>query len=115
MVNGETHNIGLTMLCDYMYMEGWDVMSLRTHMTNRDISEAIAVFDPNVVGLSVTASSNIDAAAALISIIKENDQSSFIIVGGQAFLSEPGLWQDIHADAFAPNGVEAASLLARLI
>ena len=117
VVNGEMHGIGLMMVCDYMYMEGWDVMYLGTYLPGPEAAEAIKTYKPDVVGLSVTMTYNVHSAEMLISILKDENSEKIplILVGGQAFSMDSELWQKIHADAFARKGVEAVAMLDRLI
>ncbi len=117
VVNGEMHGIGLMMVCDYMYMEGWDVMYLGTYLPGPEAADAIKTYRPDVVGLSVTMPYNVHSAEMLISILKDesSEKIPLILVGGQAFAADPELWQKIHADAFARKGVEAVAMLDRLI
>jgi methanogenic corrinoid protein MtbC1/DNA-binding XRE family transcriptional regulator len=117
VVNGEMHGIGLMMVCDYMHMEGWDVMYLGTYLPGPEAAGAIKTYRPEVVGLSVTMTYNIHSAEMLISILKDDDaeKKPLILVGGQVFSADPELWQKIGADAFARKGVEAVAMLDRLI
>lgn len=117
VVNGEMHGIGLMMVCDYLYMEGWDVMYLGTYLPGPEAAEAIKSFTPDVVGLSVTMPYNLHSAEMLISALKSSGETKkpLILVGGQAFAHEQGLWQKINADAFAQRGVEAVSMLDKLL
>ena len=116
-VDSEVHNVGLMMVCDLMYMEGWEVMYLKSSPFGRELVDVVKTYAPDVVGLSVSMPSNIPTVEEFISAIRKKCPVSppFIVVGGTAFLSESGLWQKMRADAFAPSGAEAAPLLTKLL
>ncbi len=112
-VGNDSHNIGLIMICNFMHMEGWDVWCLDKFSPDR--LQAITVFKPDVLGISVTVAEHILEAEELICAVKRYQRHPLIMVGGQAFAADPQLWRKINADAFAAGGVSAAGLLARLI
>lgn len=111
----DRHNIGLMMICDYMHMEGWDVICLKDYVPDRQAPDIINSFKPDVLGISVTLLESIPQVEQLISSLKDSNKDFFVVVGGQALSSDPKLWQKLNADAYAPDGIKAASLLATLI
>lgn len=104
-------NIELVMISNFMYMEGWDRMCLGNYL-GAEIVEISEAFRPDVIGMFITGSEDMAARAELIAEL--GAQKALVLVGGDAFAADPGLWQSVHADAHAPRVLEAAALLTRL-
>ena len=112
-VDGETSNVELSMISNFMHLEGWEVMCLGNYLSATEIIEAARIFKPDVIALFIDTSSGIDSAATLISAL--GSLKALTLAGGEPFSASPGLWQRIHASAYAPRVLEAASLLTKLM
>jgi methanogenic corrinoid protein MtbC1 len=109
-VEGELHNIGAVMVGDLLETSGWNVRFLGTNLPTTAILSAIRETNPSHVGISTTMLFNVTTARELIRAIRrEFGQRIQVMVGGAAFRSNPDLWQQVAADAFAPDlrGVQA--------
>ena len=109
-VEGELHNIGAVMVGDLLETAGWSVRFLGTNLPATAILSAIRETAPGYVGISTTMLFNVAATRELIRAIRrEFGDRLRIMVGGAAFRSNPQLWRQVAADAFAPDlrGVQA--------
>ena len=115
-VSREEHTIGARMVADLLRLDGWDVVFPRGNLSIRHVVEMLESNPPDLVALSVTLSENVAEAETLIAVIREHRalRGVRILVGGQAFLGRPSLWQKVGADATADDA-EAAVLMANRI
>ena len=112
-VGSELHQVGANIVADALDADGWDVRFIGTNLPRDGILKVIEEHDPALVGISATIVSNVGRVRDLIDDIHRNDDGARrIIVGGGAFRSNPEIWQDIGADAFASD-VRGALELAR--
>mgnify|MGYP006273426129 CR=1 FL=1 len=111
-VGGESHEIGLRMVADFFEMEGWNISYLGSNVAQRQLIYNLEQMRPHALALSVSHAGNLDEAAGLVQSIRENPaiRDTFIVVGGHAFNSRLGLWQEIGANAYAPNAHIAVAL-----
>jgi methanogenic corrinoid protein MtbC1 len=109
-VEGELHNIGAVMVGDLLESAGWQVRFLGSNLPSASILAAIRDAAPSHVGISATMLFNVPAVRQLIEAIRaEFADRVRILVGGAAFRTTPRLWQQVAADAYAPDlrGVRA--------
>ncbi len=104
-ISGELHDIGVRMVSDVLSVKGWKTVYLGSNLPTPSVIKAIIDHGADLVGISVTMSYHINAAAALIRTIRnaEIPKPIKIIVGGQALIVEPELWKKIGADYFLEN------------
>ena len=103
-VEGELHNIGAVMVGDLLELSGWRVRFLGTNLPASSILSAVRDTLPSHVGISATMLFNVSAVRQLISGIRsEFDNRIRILVGGAAFRTAPGLWQQVAADGYAAD------------
>jgi methanogenic corrinoid protein MtbC1 len=115
-VTGEYHEIGCRMVADFLEMEGWKTLFLGSNLTYQDILQAAREDRPDVLALSATMPHNIDSAGRIVRLIRETPvlQDTGILVGGQAFGADPGLWSKTGADGYAADADEAVKEAARI-
>ena len=109
-VEGELHNIGAVMVGDLLETSGWSVRFLGTNLPATAILSAIRETAPTYVGISTTMLFNVAAVRELIRAIRRDFGNGLrVMVGGAAFRSNPDLWRQVAADAFAADlrGVQA--------
>ncbi len=113
-VEGEMHQVGANMVADVMETQGWDVRFLGTNMPHRGILQAVEEHHCNMVGISATMVFNLPQVRSLIEDLRERfgRVNLKIIVGGAAFRSAPGLYEEIKADGFA-HDLKATIALTR--
>lgn len=112
---GDQHTFGLAMVAEFFRRSGWDVESDVT-TSSRDLARIVAQRPISLVGFSTSCSDRLEQLTATISTVRRSSRNPNIgiIVGGHAFLQEPGLVAQIGADAMAADGV-MAPLQAQLL
>jgi methanogenic corrinoid protein MtbC1 len=96
-VPGEQHSLGLLMVEALLRLGGAEVISFGTEMPFRDIKEAAASHQVDVIGLSFSGSFMQDDAVVMLSGLRQMIDPGIVIwVGGAAF----------EADLQLPEGVE---------
>ena len=111
---GELHEFGIRMICDYMESCGWDTIYLGANMPNQSIIQAIKTEQPDVIALSCTMIFNLSKAKQLIDAIKKAGIRTPIIVGGYPFVRDADLWYRIGADGCSADFEEAFNLSEKL-
>ena len=116
-VYGENHVIGARMISDFFEMDGWDVYYLRGNLSIRHAMSALLDRAANLLVLSVTLAGNLGAAEDLISAARSEKslRSMRIMVGGQALLGVPALWQELGANGTARDAGAAVAEADRLL
>lgn len=116
-VGGELHEIGIRMVADFFEMDGWDTYYLGANTPASGIMEAVEARKADVLGLSATLAFHVKLLREIIGQVKESPMSHsfYILVGGYALRSSPGLWQRIGADGFAEDAQSAVITANRLI
>lgn len=110
-VVGNAHDIGLRALADLFYLRGWRSIFLGADVPVADLPAVLAGYGTDLLLLSGTLSTQIDAAR--IAIAKVRDQCSHpvgIIAGGAAFDEVPELACKLGADAYAATLSDALKL-----
>jgi len=112
-VSGETHEIGMRMVTDFFEMAGWDTYYLGANVPFSSVISELKAHKAQVLGISVTISSHIDRARALINAVRADTSLDDIkiLIGGYPFMIEPDLWRVVGADAFATDAAEAVSAI----
>lgn len=110
-VQGELHEFGMRMVCDYMESCGWNTYYLGANMPDSGIIAMIKEKSPDIIAISCTMTFNISKARNLIEAIKNTPIATPVIVGGFPFNLDKAIWKKIGADA-SPNNFEDAYLIS---
>ncbi len=110
-VEGELHEFGIRMICDFMESEGWNTYYLGANMPDRGIIQMINEKNPDIIAISCTMTFNVSKVKRLIEAIRSLDKKRHIIVGGYSFNLDRSLWKKIGADAFSED-FEAAHTIS---
>jgi methanogenic corrinoid protein MtbC1 len=114
-INGERHEMGIRMVADFFELEGWNSYYLGSNsylsastQVNK-ILEYISYYEAEILGISATLHSNIQAVSELIGEIRKSADTSKlkIIVGGYPFNIAQDLWWKVGADMGAQDAREA--------
>jgi MerR family transcriptional regulator, light-induced transcriptional regulator len=116
-IGGELHEIGGRMVADIFELEGWSTWFYGANTPAPSLISAICERTPDVVGLSVTMTWNVQALADFVRAMRTTSGCSGarVIVGGYPFRIAPNLWQQVGADAYAADALEAVDVARRLL
>jgi methanogenic corrinoid protein MtbC1 len=105
----ETSELGGQMIADMFESNGWDVRFLGGGLNNDDILTYIHQFCPNTLIIYGTESAESSEVRSIIDRIKEINAwpEMKIMLSGGVFGRADGLWEEIGADLFAANPIEA--------
>lgn len=97
---GETHEVGARMVADKLRLGGFDVLFTGADTPIESIADLTRDTQAGVLLVSTTLPFNLIAVNQLVKRVREKcDPPPRIIVGGQAYASDPDLWRQIGADA----------------
>ncbi|MEG3640637.1 cobalamin B12-binding domain-containing protein [Magnetococcus sp. PR-3] len=105
----EQHEIGLRMVHDLFYWQGWRSCYLGSDISTENIHNLLAHFQPDLLALSATMSHHLLPLRDLIRTLRENHETAHIkvLVGGGLFTFFPPLRQQLGADFCAASPEEA--------
>ncbi|EFO81374.1 cobalamin B12-binding domain protein [Oscillochloris trichoides DG-6] len=105
---GEHHEVGARILADILELNGWDTYYTGANTPSDTIIDLLAQTKAQVICISTTLPTSLVAVAELIAHIRAAhlEPKPTILVGGQAYLAEPTLWQHVGADWFASSASE---------
>jgi len=105
----ELQELGAQMMADLFESDGWEVKFLGGGLTNDDILEFINKYSPDVLLIYGTKPKQAPSIRKLIDTIKDVDAwpEMKIMVSGGIFKRAEGLWEEIGADIYAENAIEA--------
>lgn len=111
---GELHELGIRMVCDYMESCGWDTYYLGANMPERAVLEMIADKKPDIIAVSCTMAYNVPKVKSLVGAIKSLNIDTPIIVGGYPFIIDENLWKKVGASGFSFDFEEAELISEQL-
>jgi methanogenic corrinoid protein MtbC1 len=113
---GEKHLFGVDMVARFMRAAGWEV-SVGASLGPKESASLAAREWYGVLGLTLSAESGLEVAAATISAVRQASCNSAIsvIVGGPLFVDRPDLAVQVGADAAAVDAPTAVILAKKLL
>ncbi len=112
---GELHELGLRMVCDFLQTDGWDTRFFGANLPVDALLQEVRRVKPGVLALSATMLTNVRWVEKAIQCIKDEPSLSCrFLVGGAPFIVDPDLFKAIGADATAADclkSLESASAL----
>jgi methanogenic corrinoid protein MtbC1 len=116
-VDGNQHDIGLQMIADFFEMDGWRVIHLGADIPMPDLLQATEFFHADLLGLSVSSSTQLKALKDTIAAVRELNRDSplKIIAGGRALANSGDLANQLGADAYAASATEAVAIGNQLV
>jgi methanogenic corrinoid protein MtbC1 len=105
---GELHEIGARILSDLLEMSGWDTYYTGASTPADGVIGLLAQTQARFLCISTTLLDSLPAVTALIAQVRSADLSPApkILVGGQAYLSDPNIWRQVGADSCARSARE---------
>lgn len=105
-VGSELHEMGIRMLSDIFEHEGWDTHYLGAGVSFEKVMEAIRLYKPQLVALSVTMPPYLPHCEEMVRGIKEAHPELLVAVGGQGFKSASNLWREWGADYYGNKAMD---------
>jgi len=107
----QIQELGAQITADLFESDGWEVRFLGGGLTNDDILEFVNSYVPNVLLIYGTEPTHAPSVRKLIDTIKAIDAYPHmkIMLSGGIFNRAEGLWEEMGADFFAQNAVDAVS------
>lgn len=107
-IPGEQHTFGLLMVEDFFRRAGWDVHIEAAGSTD-GLLEVVKREWYSAVGFTMGTEEQADMLRPLITALRKGSRnpSMGILVGGPAFVGQPGLAETVGADALAVDGLQA--------
>ena len=114
-VQGDIHEIGKTLVGTMLSANGFEVYDLGVDVSPQQFVDAVRQQDANVLGLSALLTTTVLNQEAVIQALEEAGlrERVKVIVGGVP--TSPEWAQEIGADAYAENAVEAVKEIKRLV
>lgn len=109
-VEGNLHEVGLRMVCDFFEMEGWDTLFLGASTIEDGLVEVIRAKNPDLIAISATMKSHLPSVENMVETFNKQDWRCKILVGGQPFNSDPDLWKKVGADGVASDARKAVCI-----
>jgi len=105
----ELQELGAQMMTDLFESDGWDVRFLGGGLTNDDILSFINDYGADILLIYGTSPRQAPSVRRLIDTIKSVNAwpNMRILVSGGLFNRAEGLWQEMEADLYAENAIEA--------
>lgn len=106
-IEGEYHEIGIKMISDLLYAEGFNINYLGTNVPIKSYMRFLNKNNFDAILISVTLKKNLDNLKKLVKSIKKEDnlKKLMVIVGGYPFYEDSNLYKKIGADFFG-NDIE---------
>lgn len=115
-VEGEEHQVGLSMLADVLEVNGFEVRFLGTNLPRQSVVDVVRTLTPVVLGVSVTMPYNVGAVEHLVTDVRSQlgTRAPRVVVGGRAFAHAPELYKELGADAYARDLRDAVEVVEGL-
>lgn len=114
-IEGDLHEVGMRMVCDFFELAGWDTTFLGASTIGDGLVEVLKLKEPDIVAISVTIKAHLEHVQSLIREIRTAGLPCKILVGGGAFGQSAELWKDIGADATASDAQVAVRVANSLV
>lgn len=95
----EEHELGARMISDFFTIAGYKSTFIGANTPEKTIIKAIEIVDPKYLCISITNYYNLVSVKKIINMIKESANKDIkFILGGSAFLSNPGSYKEVGGD-----------------
>jgi methanogenic corrinoid protein MtbC1 len=112
---GEQHTLGIMIVEEFFRRSGWLCTSM-IEASGDALLGAVRRESFDVVGLSASCETFIEATASAIDIVRKNSKNRkvIVIVGGTLFRLRPELVGRVGADAVAEDGTQALAMIGSI-
>lgn len=110
---GNYHEIGPRMIADFLQLAGYNTRFLGANTPVDSVLEMIDQLRPDVIGLPATVTKHVEPVRAAIERLRADfvTYRPVVMVGGMAFNLVDGLWKEVKADVWGPDGQQAIERL----
>jgi methanogenic corrinoid protein MtbC1 len=110
-VEGDLHEVGVRMVCDFFEMDGWDTYYLGANTPHGDVVGSVVDRAAEVLAVSATLAQHVRSVGELVRRVRAEPRtrSVTVLVGGDAFNHDQDLWRAVGADAHASDAECAIS------
>jgi len=110
----EIQELGAQMMTDLFESDGWEVRFLGGGLTNEDLLSFANEYVPDILLIYGTTPSQAPEVRRLIDTVKSVNAwpDMRIMVSGGLFNRAEGLWEEMEADLYASNAIEALHVAA---
>jgi methanogenic corrinoid protein MtbC1 len=110
---GEFHEIGTRIVADLLEVNGWDVYCTGANTPTASVIMLLEQTEASILCISTTLPSSLPAVTTLIADVRaaKLQRMPKIIVGGQAYRSDPDIWRRVGADGFGTTAHEGIALI----
>lgn len=116
-VEGELHELGIRMICDFFELEGWDTYYLGANTPAVGIVEMVLERQVHLLAISASLTPHVCRLAETIRQVRLGlgEMPLAIMAGGHPFNVAAELWKRVGADATAGNALEAVRIGTTLV
>lgn len=104
-LEGEFHDLGIRFLADVAREEGWDAESLGANVPREALVRFVSQRPPHALAVSLSLAGHVPEAARTIADVRAAAPGITVLVGGRAFLEDPGRVGLTGADAGIADAV----------
>lgn len=109
-VEGDQHFLGAQALADFLVVDGWEVDFLGADVPTDHLVPYAKARGAHLVCLSVSLTSLVPVAQKVVSELRKIAAGPKILLGGAAFINQPGLADGVKADGFSLDPQQAVTL-----
>jgi methanogenic corrinoid protein MtbC1/DNA-binding XRE family transcriptional regulator len=113
-VEGDQHFIGAQAVADFLVVDGWEVDFLGADIPTDHLVPYAKAREAHLVCVSCSLTSLVPVARELIAQLRKLPTSPKVMVGGAAFANQPGLAEQVGADAYTNDPQEAVNLARQI-
>jgi methanogenic corrinoid protein MtbC1 len=113
--DGEPEEMGAQVCADYFEAEGWEAYFVGGGVPQDEILALVGQLRPDILLVFGTQPSGVVGVRNLVQMIREvgAHPTMNILISGGVFNRAEGLWEEVHADLFAPTAREALSVAGK--
>lgn len=114
-VAGDIHDIGKNIVASMLFADGFEVIDLGKDVPVEEFVKAVKEHKPNILGMSALLSTSVPMQKEVIEALKREGvrEKIKVIVGGAPVTAD---WaEEIGADGYAPDAVEAVKVARKLV
>ena len=112
-VAGNAHDVGIRAAAVLLRLAGWRTIFLGTDLPPKEISGAADFFGADIVILSATIATHVEAIADTVKSLRQTKTNPAIIVGGAMFETAPQLRESLGADALCAHIADTVEIAER--